>query len=111
MNVNRPLKNADIGTYLDVSTSHVTKADCEKLDKDAIPESRGFVVYKYPEGYFIHIIQDDPELLKETLEAAEARGYSEDFLNLVVTAHFKKCRLLRLDCDGTTYPELPTHEW
>lgn len=103
----KTIKKPVIGTILDVSTGHITKSDYGLLDDAFVTKEGTFTVYKYEEGYFIHI---SPDTNKNTYQQAEKEGYSEDFINLTRIAFNLKCWFLRLDCDGIVYPELPFHE-
>jgi hypothetical protein len=109
----KTLKHAVVGRFLDTSTCHITGGDSVLLDAASIylPMRKGaFVVYKYPEGWWVYV-PEDAESFKESIEGAKEEEYSKDFLNLMRTARAKKCWYLRLDADGTIYPELPTHTW
>jgi hypothetical protein len=105
---NRTSKSPVVGKYLDVSTAHITTADAKLLD--LCGGANPFVVYKYPEGYFVHVSIED-KYFHQTIAEARKAGYSKAFIAIMRWAWSKSCWFVRLDCDGFTYSDLPTYEW
>jgi hypothetical protein len=101
-------KRPVIGKYLDVSTAHITKGDAGLLDTRGL--AYPFGVYKYPEGYFVHVSSENTYFHQATAAARKA-GYSKEFIAIMRLAWSKSCWFVRLDSDGTTYTDLTTHQW
>lgn len=104
-----PRSALEISKMLTISTAHVTEDICERLAARADHDPRyniPFVVYRKDEfGYFIYVTKD-------TLEDALKEGSCPEVLLDVVKFAVKHgCKLLCLDRDGPTVPELKTHEW
>jgi len=97
------MEDSGIFPYLDCSTGHIPLKDANLLAvyKGALP------VYPYPEGFWVHVCEDDDDNVK-TLRKA---GFSKSFLNVLAFARSKGCYFLRLDSDGKTYSELKQHSW
>jgi hypothetical protein len=106
--------------YADVSTGHVTKEDAQRLDEDAtatderrpacvrrIDETPRLIVFAYDAGFFIHaaVAEEVDE------QALLATRYSASLLTLLQMAHEQQAVFLRLDRDGTLYPDLPVYHW
>jgi hypothetical protein len=100
------------------STGHITKHDDELLTQDAKDGestllrqmNATLLVYKYLEGFFIYVPEDDV-LVTEIVISARLRGYSEAFLNLVKTAFAHQCKFVHLDGDGLICPSFQRFEW
>lgn len=96
-----------LNTYLDLSTSHITQLDGEKLESD----TAGIIRYNKDEyGWFIHVHAGDNDF-RDMRDSAHDAGMSEAFLNLLSTAHAAGCTLICLDRDAEQMSGLPTFDW
>lgn len=96
---------------LEASTAHITKEDAALLDVAAsCPGVPPVVVYKYPEGYFVHV-PAGAEDFKDAVLTADGTGFSQNLIDLMGCARQNKCKYVQLDRDGETYPDIPTYEW
>mgnify|MGYP006288803283 FL=1 len=84
-----------IGTYLDISTIHIS---LKTLDHDSLP----FHIASYPEGVFMWI-PDDLEDCQETIP--------DDLKVVFQFATDRACNIVRFDADGFQFPELPEFDW
>ena len=84
------------------STGHITCHDKEVLE-DGLKE---LILLSWEYGWIIYL---DEDWIDENL--IESNRLSMDFVNLMALALKEGCQWLRLDCDGPTYENLPTHEW
>ncbi len=96
-------------SYLDCSTSHLSKQDAEKLNaapRDKVLYSADTIIRRYDEGWFI-------TLLPEGWPTPDDVLLSADYLILVAYARGRGCSLIRLDADGDVLPEeqLPSFDW
>jgi hypothetical protein len=99
-----------IGRFMDCSTAHIHFTDAELLTHDSVRRDHILIVFKYDEGFFVHVNPED-ELFEETLREAQKAGYSRWLRELLQRAKDLGCWFLRLDADGTMYDGLETHEW
>ena len=94
---------------LDMSTCHIEHKDAKVLDY----ADNLLVVHKYPEGFFVVV----PEGTKTRLLPADTRralhkfGYSAAMTNLLSICLNQGYQLIRLDCDGQVYDQLPKFDW
>jgi hypothetical protein len=102
------MKEPFITKNLDVSTAHITKKDSELLNQKIIQDT--LVIYPYGYGHFIYVpAASDLESGEASL--IKSQGFSDPFINLLKLAAQSGCKYLQLDCDGTTYNDLPTFTW
>jgi predicted transcriptional regulator len=94
----------------ELSTWHITPKDCKLLDLYSIEtsESTPFIVYKYPEGYFIHCTQDDPA---STMQEAINAGFSQLLITVWKRACEEGASYLQIDRDAPESPQLPKYPW
>lgn len=99
-----------VGTYLDASTSHITKEDVEKLEESKFGSTCAPLITTYKEGFFLYA--GDRGELHKTLENMTDEGYSEAFTELCRYA-FQDLGmdLLRLDADGAVIGHLDVFDW
>lgn len=88
-----------------VSTAHITPRDSKLLQDDAYP----YVCDLYGYGHLAYV--GDTRDFANNRPALAAHGMSPEFLHLMKLCTKWDCAWLRLDCDGPTYPELPTFDW
>ncbi|WP_175047945.1 DUF5983 family protein [Duganella vulcania] len=87
--------------YLDVATSHISKATSEFLESVAGSNSLGQTVASYEYGFFVTVREDQqyhdsvPEDLRTVLEFARKQG----------------CIVVRFDAHGLDHEVLPSFEW
>lgn len=99
-------KKPYISKIVDMNMGHISQDD-DKLLTQCIDDSNPpIVVYKYEEGYFIHMAWY-PDLPK----ALQMNGFSEEFINIYTKTAALKADFLRLDCDGVGYDDLPVFDW
>jgi len=84
------------------STAHITENDKNLLESG---NQNCVSCDKFEYGYYIPISED---VIKEEIVAA---GFSEQFADVYITCRSEKAGLLRLDCDGATYPEFEQFKW
>jgi hypothetical protein len=95
-----------ISSILELSTSHVTKEDSEKLTEESgLP-----IRYPYEWGWFVFVPEDTGDLI-EAITDMQDLGYSMDAMKLFLHAHTKGHRFLRLDADADIIEGFPTHSW
>ena len=96
--------------YLDISTCHMTKKDCEELNDEAdVTLVPLLVVYRYDEGLFVHTIASD---MPEEIEKFEkSKRFSDEFKDILRLAREGGCWFVRFDRDGKVYDHLPKFEW
>jgi hypothetical protein len=97
--------------YLNISTGHLTLNDSEILDECDVSNGRpagAVIVYKYEEGYFVPVFQDD---LEERLNGFEEAGLSTFFRKIYRESSKTGIQLLRFDCDGDVFDEYRTFVW
>lgn len=104
-------KKPHITTNFDCSTGHITKKDDELIKKSRKDPEHPLIVYFYKEGYFIFCYYEDHTDMKEKIEELEKYGFSKEFIHIFSVSRNLFCKYLQLDCDGTTYEELPTFNW
>lgn len=93
-----------------VSTSHVTKNDMDLLEKG----ETNVVAYNYEFGSFVVISVDFISANFSTEDMAKAirkDGFTGAFLFLYTVAKAKGFQMIRLDCDGPVYDDLPKFDW
>jgi hypothetical protein len=103
------LQNAARHVMWDVSTSHLTKEDAEKLREGrfdglprTIPHEYGGIVFL--DSGWVSMVDAAAELRR--------RGMSESFVELYLTACRDKAALLiNFDRDAQVLPGIPTFEW
>ena len=91
------------------STCHITEEDNNKLMSDDCE----LVVYPY-QGSGIQygmLVFADPETAERDFSELKDQGFSDALIKLLQIAYAEGCKFLQLDCDGTTYPELPQYDW
>ena len=94
----------EIQKMLVASTAHITEAD-SKLLREACEKDTPLISHSYAYGDFI-VLNDIEEKMPEI-----EKVFSESFCLLLKTAVLEGCTMLRLDCDGPVYPDLPTNDW
>lgn len=111
--MSRSFENPDIYNYMDISTGHITSEDRDRLDVDAELTvgrngAQAFIVFKYPEGWFVHIPPDaDPTTDLEL----PANTYSDQVLKILEKASECDCCFVRFDADGLKYEDLEEFPW
>lgn len=101
------IKNPEIQKHFVCSTAHIKEKD-NKILENANMESDLICADEYPYGWSIYVHEHEEKGFKE---AILKEGYSEEFYNLLIIARELGCAYLRLDSDGSEYPELPTFNW
>ena len=93
---------------LDISTGHLTQLDSVRLDNAncRVNDGNPITVYKYEEGYFVHISEEETDYL-----AMAEYGYSEQFRTILRRARDLKCKYVQFDADGIQYDDLETFSW
>jgi hypothetical protein len=93
---------------LDISTGHLTQLDSVRLDNAncRVNDGNPITVYKYEEGYFVHISDEETDYL-----AMAEYGYSPQFIAILRRAKELGCKYVQFDCDGITYEDLETFSW
>lgn len=98
---------------MDCGTGHVTRADDERLAKDAADKSPGRVVHAFDGGYFVYCWLD--RVNQEDFNSASRpwidAGYSAAFMILLMKAANAGCKFLCLDRDGPSYQDLSHFKW
>jgi hypothetical protein len=93
---------------LDISTGHLTQLDSVRLDNAncRVNDGNPITVYKYEEGYFVHISDGETDYL-----AMAEYGYSEQFRHILRRAKELGCKYAQFDRDGTQFDDLETYNW
>jgi len=94
-----------------LSTGHVTKEDCEKLDQDFQRSEHALIVYVKDEYGFWVYVPSDQAVFAETHQNAQQAGYSEAFLHIFTLARNQGCIWLMLDRDAEQIDGLPQFDW
>ena len=81
-----------------VSTAHITQTDAQLLYNN---NDSTLIVDKYPGGYIIHPPIDDDKIPDE---------YSDAFKNLIKLTKTLGYNFLKLDQDGSVYPDIETFD-
>jgi hypothetical protein len=81
-----------IGKYLDISTNHITQ---KTLDSNDSP----YLLAEYSAGVIYWVPDEDDNMVPDDLKIVF------DY------ARKQKCSLVRFDCDGFQFPELPEYDW
>lgn len=99
--------------YMDVSTIHIRKQDADWLDLQHIRAIGGeyvpWITAKYPEGYWVLVPENLFELVETSPSVVETVPMS--ILTLWHRARRLNCGIIRIDRDGTHYPDLRRYEW
>lgn len=91
-----------ITKFMDASTGHMTKSDCEKLEQWA--RERTAPVYELQEyGFLVYVGE-----IEDNWPSTEM---SPAFLKVLGAAREANCDYVRFDRDGKVYPELEAFEW
>ncbi len=110
--------------YIDVSTAHITKEDNEILrlclndEKRDFPKSltSGYVIesdiapagYGFEHGYWIFVgLGFD----WGTVAQRDGSPLSPSFINLYQRAYHSDADVMKIDCDGMIYDDLPKYDW
>lgn len=95
----------------DVSTCHVTQRDTELLTNE--DPSNPAIADQYEYGFYLHVpcIFQAEESFEDRMTQFADYGYSDPFLDLMRQANAEDFSLIRLDCDGTSYNDLPSFDW
>jgi hypothetical protein len=101
---------------LDVSTSHISESDNEKLLGQSMPQFKRSInpllmVDKLPNGFLIHINENTQTVFNELEFDHGLNKMSYGFIKLLHVAISENFDLIKLDCDGSVYSDLPTFEW
>lgn len=90
-----------------ISTAHIKQETSAWLTNQ---KNRYIVAAKYPEGFFVSILDDMYDLGETELRITYPEVPTE-LMNTLLWAHRKGYYWVRLDCDGDIIEELPTFEW
>jgi hypothetical protein len=90
---------------LDVSTSHITQEDDEKLSEGVMH----LVYHTLEYGYLVSTYEPSEEEWVDVLVNSD--GLSKELVNLIVYAGKHNYDYVMLDRDGTLYEGLPTFDW
>jgi hypothetical protein len=91
-----------------LSTAHVSKEDGELLVKGGGTE---FAVYEDGAGHIVPIRLIDEANGIDEIDNLVEYGFSQQFCDLCRKFRQEEFDFLRLDRDGTIYPDLPQYEW
>ena len=98
-----------VHSYLDLSTSHLTQAEAQELDKvsdDSLLCGARVIPHNY--GMWVHVPPLDPDSIVDD----EERALTLPNLHAcIVYARGLGCMWIDFDSDGDLDPKLPTYEW
>lgn len=89
---------------MDCSACHMTLKDSERLDNSWA----ALTSYKNDYGHFVVV---PPLEFERAAQIILADGFSMEFVNVLRLAKANDCALLRMDCDGVVYEDLPQFDW
>jgi len=96
------------------STAHITESDNNILDdvSNGIHDESELMVDGHEYGFrvYIHVDYTDKDF-NAIVNNVRKEGLSEHFCNLLHISRAHKANWMKLDCDGSTYTQLPTFEW
>ena len=102
-----PIEQPCLTKNLDISTGHISPNDGVLLDNSTEESNSPLIVYRYPEGWFVYVPQDDTEEdTEEEINQYKEYGMSEQFCNIIKIASKNKCKYIQFDCDGIEYEDL-----
>lgn len=88
-----------IGSYLSVSTRHITEATSVLMDRrDGAAINMGLSYHVYDEGFWVFASEDTSRM-------------NRDIACIIENAKRFGCTWIRLDPDGYEFDELPQYDW
>ncbi|MEJ7933844.1 hypothetical protein WG907_06165 [Sphingobium sp. AN558] len=94
----------EIGTYLVLSTAHITLKSSERLNSWAAspPELQPIIIASTCYGWFISSFE---------VEGEAAQAVPVEIVAIQSFARSLGCQYILLDCDGDVVADLPTFSW
>ena len=96
------------------NTAHITESDNKLLNDMAqglYPEAE-LIVDGHDYGFRIYVPLDyTDDDFNAVVNTARKEGMSDEFSILLHIARTYKANWMKLDCDGSTYKQIPTFEW